>query len=73
MDLKTYFKLLFHTTVTLLITLSAPIALSIVLSNKVEPWVTFVAALASSLVTIYFGIKYVIFIVYKKDIFKDMF
>ena len=72
MDLKTYFKLLFHTTVTLLITLSAPITLSILLSNKVEPWVT-VAALAPATVTIYFGIKYVIFIVYKKDIFKDMF
>ena len=73
MTLKTYLKLLFHSIVTLLIILSAPITLAILLSNKVADWVTIVAALASASVTIFFGIKYIIFMVYKKDIFKDMF
>ena len=73
MTLKNYYKLLFHSIITLLIILSAPIALVILLNNKVADWITIVAAVSSASITIFFGIKYMMFIVYKKDIFKDMF
>ena len=73
MTLKNYLKLLFHVIVTTLIILSAPITLFILLNNKVADWVTLVAALASASVTIFFGMKYVHFIVWTKDVFKDMF
>lgn len=73
MKLKTYIKLLFHAIVTMLIILSLPIALCAVLNNNVPDWVTAVSSLASASITIFFGIKYIIFIVWKKDIFKDMF
>ena len=73
MTLKTYCKLLFHALVTMLIILSLPITLCVVLNSNVPDWVTIVSSLASASITIFFGIKYVIFIVWKKDIFKDMF
>ncbi len=73
MSLKNYIKLLFHAVVTLLIILSAHITLCILLYSNVPDGVTIVSALASALITIFFGIKYVIFIVWKKDLFKDMF
>ena len=73
MTLKTYYKLLFHAIVTTLIILSLPITLCVVLHSNVPDWVTIVSSLASGFITIFFGIKYVIFIVEKKDMFKDMF
>ena len=73
MTLKNYFKLLFHAVVVLLIILSAPVTLCILLYSNVPDWVTIVSSLASASITIFFGIKYVIFIVWTKDLFKDMF
>ena len=73
MTLKNYLKLLFHVIVELLIILSAPVTLCIVLYSNVPDWVTSVSALASASITIFFGIKYLIFIVWTKDLFKDMF
>ena len=73
MKLKTYIKLLFHAIVTMLIILSLPMALCAILNSNVPDWVTAVSSLASASITIFFGIKYIIFIVCKKDIFKDMF
>ena len=74
MTVKTYLKLLLHAVITMLIILSVPITLCIILSyNGVPDWIITVSALASASVTLFFGIKYVIFIVWKKDIFKDMF
>ena len=73
MNLKNYLKLLFHVVVTVLIVLSAPVTLCSLLYSNVPDWVTIVSALASAAITIFFGIKYMIFIVYKKDLFKDMF
>ena len=73
MKLKTYIKLLFHAIVTMLIILSLPMALCAVLNGNVPDWVTNVSSLASASITIFFGIKYITFIVWKKDIFKDMF
>lgn len=73
MSLKNYLKLLFHVVVTMLIILSAPVTLAILLNDRVADWIAIVSALASGLVTIFFGINYVIFLVYKTDLFKDMF
>ena len=74
MTVKTYLKLLLHAVITMLIILSVPITLRIILSyNGVPDWIITVSSLASASVTLFFGIKYVIFIVWKKDIFKDMF
>lgn len=73
MTLKNYLKLLFHVIVVLLIILSAPVTLCILLCNNVPDWVTIVSALASASITIFFSIKYLIFIVWTKDLFKDMF
>lgn len=73
MTLKNYLKLLFHGIVTTLIVLSLPVILCVVLCNRVPDWVTIVSALASASITIFFGIKYVMFIVWTKDLFKDMF
>ena len=73
MKLKTYIKLLFHAIVTMLIILSLPITLCVVLKSNVPDWVTIVSSLTSAAITIFFGIKYMIFIVWKKDLFKDMF
>lgn len=73
MTLKNYLKLLFHVIVVLLIVLSAPVTLHILLCNNVPDWITIVSVLTSALITIFFGLKYIEFIVYKKDLFKDMF
>ena len=73
MTLKNYIKLMFHAVVTMLIILSAPLTLSILLNNRVADWIAIVSSLASALITIFFGIKYMIFLVWKKDLFKDMF
>ena len=76
MKLKTYIKLLFHVVVVLLIILSAPITLVILLNNQVADWITIVSSLASSPITIFFGIKYMIFIVCyscKRNFFYLMF
>ena len=73
MDLKTYIKLLFHVTITMLIVLSLPMTLCVLLHGNVPDWVTVVSALASASITIFFGIKYVIFIIWTKDLFRDMF
>lgn len=74
MILKNYLKILFHAIVTLLIILSAPITLCIILLySGVPDWIIIVSSLASASVTIFFGMKYVHFIVWTKDLFKDMF
>lgn len=73
MTLKNYLKLLFHAIVTMLIILSAPVTLCILLYSNVPDWVTITSALASASITIFFGMKYVEFIVWTKDLFKDMF
>lgn len=73
MNLKNYLKLLFHAIVTMLIILSVPVTLCILLHSNVPDWVTIVSALASASITIFFGMKYIEFIVWTKDLFKDMF
>lgn len=73
MTLKNYLKLLFHVVITLLIILSLPMTLFIILHSRIPDWTIVVLSLLSASVTIFFGIKYVHFIVWKKDLFKDMF
>ena len=73
MTFKTYLKLLFHVIVTTLIVLSLPVILCVVLYSRVPDWVTIVLSLTSASITIFFSMKYLEFIVNKKDLFKDMF
>ena len=73
MTLKAYLKLLFQVIVTTLIVLSLPIILCVVLYSRVPDWVTIISSLSSASITIFFGIKYMEFIVYRKDLFEDMF
>lgn len=73
MKLKNYIKLMFHVVVTLLIIVSLPIALRIILYSRINDWSVLILSLLSVLITIFFGMKYVHFIVWKKDLFEDMF
>ena len=73
MTLKTYLKLLVHVIITTVIVLSLPVILCLVLYNRVPDWVTIISSLSSSSITIFFSMKYMEFIVYKEDLFKDMF
>lgn len=73
MTLKNYLKLLFHVSVTTLIVLSLPVILCVVLHSRVPDWATIILSLASASITIFFSLKYIEFIVYKKDLFEDMF
>lgn len=73
MSLKNYIKLLFHVLVVMLIILSLPTILCIILYSRIPDWAILILSLLADLITIFFGIKYVEFIVWKKDLFKDMF
>ena len=73
MKLKTYIKLLFHAVVTMII-IMLPVAISCVLLYDIIPrWAVVVCGVLSGCISIFPALKYMIFIVNKDDLFKDMF
>ena len=73
MTLKNYFKLLFHAVVTMMI-IMLPVTIScVLLYNRIPDWAVIVSGVISGLISIFPALKYVIFIVNKEDLFKDMF
>lgn len=73
MKFKTYFKLLFHAIVTMII-IMLPVAIScVLLYNRIPNWAVAVSGVVAGLISIFPALKYMIFIVNKDDLFKDMF
>ena len=73
MNLKTYFKLLFHVIVTMII-IMLPVTIScVMLYNRIPDWAVVVSGVISGLISIFPALKYMIFIVKKDDLFEDMF
>ena len=73
MNLKTYFKLLFHAIVTMII-IMLPVTIScVLLYNRIPDWAVVVLGVISGLISIFPALKYMTFIVNKYDLFKDMF
>ena len=73
MTLKNYLKLLFHAIVTMII-IMLPVAISVILLyNRIPDWAVVVSGVISGFISIFPALKYIMFIVYKKDLFKDMF
>ena len=73
MNLKTYFKLLFHVIVTVMIIMLPVSIVCILLYNILPDWAVVVLGVLSGLISIFPALKYMIFIVNKGDLFKDMF
>lgn len=73
MKLKSYFKLLFHCVITMII-IMLPVAISCVLLYNIIPdWAVVVSGVLSGFISIFPAIKYMVFITKKDDLFKDMF
>ena len=73
MNLKNYLKLLFHVIVTMIIIILPVAILCLLLYNRIPSWAVVVSGVISGLVSIFPALKYMIFIVNKDDLFKDMF
>ena len=73
MNLRTYIKILFHVIVIMTIIL-LPVAIScVLLYNRIPDWAVVVSGVISGLISVFPALKYMIFIVNKDDLFKDVF
>lgn len=73
MSLKNYFKLLFHAIVATVI-IMLPVTIScVLLYNRIPDWAVIVSGVISGFISIFPALKYIVFIVNKDDLFKDMF
>ena len=73
MNLKTYFKLLFHAIVTMTIIMLPVAILCVLLYNRIPDGAVVVLGVISGFISIFPALKYMRFLVYKDDLFKDMF
>ena len=73
MSLKNYLKLLFHAIVTMIIIMLPVVILCLLLYNRIPNWAVVVSGVISGLISIFPALKYMVFIVNKEDLFKDMF
>lgn len=73
MSLKNYIKLLFHAIVAVMIIMLPVSIVCVLLYNRIPDWAVVVSGVISGFISIFPALKYIMFIVYKKDLFKDMF
>lgn len=73
MKFKTFIELLFHAVVTMMIII-LPVSIScVLLYNRIPNWSVAVSGVVAGLISIFPALKYIIFVVNKDDLFKDMF
>ena len=72
MNFKTYIKLMFHVIVTLTIILLPVTVACVLVYNRIPDWAVVVSGIISGLISIFPALKYMMFIVNKDDLFKDM-
>ena len=73
MTFKNYLKLLFHVIVATLIIMLPVSIVCVLLYNRIPDWAVVVSGVISGLISMFPALKYIIFIVHKDDLFKDMF